>query len=111
VTRGGAAPEAMAAFATRLRRDRGAIAALERRLAADAPWDEVAARLAAIESLAHRLAGAAGTFGRPLVGEAARRVERLAERWRVRPPPRLTPRRHALLGRRIAALLRALGQG
>jgi HPt (histidine-containing phosphotransfer) domain-containing protein len=104
------APEVMASFEERLRRDRATIAEVLARLRADAPWHKIAPEIVEIEALAHRLAGAAGTFGYPALGTAASEVERLTEGWRRRPPPTLTPRRHALLRRRVAALLGALAR-
>jgi len=105
-----AAPQVLASFQERLRRDRATIAGLLARLRADATWHEIAADIVEIESLAHRLAGAAGTFGYAALGAAASEVERLTEGWRKRPPTGLTPRRHALLRRRVAALLGALAR-
>jgi len=61
-------------FVRRLRTDRDALLELSSGLWAT-PAVGRRARLAAIESLAHRLAGAAGTFGYPLVGAAALELE------------------------------------
>jgi DNA-binding response OmpR family regulator len=61
-------------FRQRLVDDRAALAALERKL--DQRGDRV---LAALSVLAHRLAGAAGTFGHGDVGEAAALLEQRTE--------------------------------
>jgi HPt (histidine-containing phosphotransfer) domain-containing protein len=101
-------PEAAAAFAERLQRDGASIGVFATALAARARWEEIAEPLAGIEAITHGLAGAAGTFGYPELGDCAFRVEHLAERWRNDRAPILTRRRALLMGRRIAALMRAL---
>ena len=63
-------------FVQRLAEDRASLT----RLRAGEPWD--AARLAEIEPLAHRLAGAAGVFGDVTVGEAAAALETCVEERR-----------------------------
>ncbi len=82
-------------FAQRLAEDREALAAL-----AAAPPDGEA--LAAIQLLAHRLAGAAGTFGHAAVSDAALDLEQSVvdlRNGRVEPPA---------AARRLAVLLAAL---
>jgi len=60
-------------FLDRLRQDRAALAELLRALRKDD--GEGKAILAALETLAHRLAGAAGTFGYGAIGDAAMELE------------------------------------
>jgi HPt (histidine-containing phosphotransfer) domain-containing protein len=60
-------------FPDRLRQDRAALKALRGRLRSGE--GETKALLAALETLAHRLAGAAGTFGYGAVGTAAMELE------------------------------------
>ena len=101
------------AFRRRALRDRECIVALARRLEESTAWSRVAKPLQALEVVAHGLAGAGGTFGFPHVSEAAARVERLAERWRMNPPDTFTSRRAGMLARAIASLetlLRAVGE-
>ena len=69
------------AFRSRLAEDRAAVAALARKLRQAAPAARPR-RLAEIELLAHRLAGAAGTFGHPAVSAAALELEDRIARWR-----------------------------
>ena len=71
-------------------------------------WHRVAMPLHTLEDLAHALAGAGGVFGFFAVSAAAARVERLAERWRTKPPEKLTSRRVALLARAADSLIDAL---
>ena len=101
------------AFRRRALRDRERIVALARRLEKSAAWSRVAKPLQALEEVAHGLAGAGGTFGFLQVSEAAARVERLAERWRMNPPDTFTSRRAGSLARTIASLeklLQAVGE-
>jgi HPt (histidine-containing phosphotransfer) domain-containing protein len=60
-------------FPDRLRQDRTALKTLRRRLRSGE--GETKALLAALETLAHRLAGAAGTFGYGAIGTAAMALE------------------------------------
>ena len=101
------------AFRRRALQDRERIVALACRLEKSAAWSRVANPLQALEEVAHGLAGAGGTFGFPQVSEAAARVERLAEKWRMNPPDTFTSRRAGMLARAIASLetmLRAVGE-
>jgi HPt (histidine-containing phosphotransfer) domain-containing protein len=66
---------------------------------------------AALEELAHGLAGSAGVFGYHEIGEVAALLERLAERYRRLRPATLSPRRKALLVNATTALLAALDAG
>ena len=62
-------------FALRLIADRAALCELADVLAATVPTGGGSDRLAALERLAHRLAGAAGTFGHAAVSAAALDLE------------------------------------
>ncbi|MGN6304745.1 MAG: Hpt domain-containing protein [Mesorhizobium sp.] len=62
-------------FALRLTEDRTTLARLAGALDAMGPADEQTDCLAAIELVAHRLAGAAGTFGHAAVSSAALDLE------------------------------------
>jgi HPt (histidine-containing phosphotransfer) domain-containing protein len=64
--------------------------------------------LAELESLAHGLAGAGGTFGFPALSETAARVERRLEGWRRAAADALTPRQIAGLRRLVARMTAAL---
>jgi HPt (histidine-containing phosphotransfer) domain-containing protein len=98
----------IAEFLTRAARDRARIAELARLLRDAGPWPRVAAAHGELEKLAHGLAGSGGTFGFPSVSDTAERVERLAERRRLRPPARYTQRQAARLAGHVGALLAAL---
>jgi HPt (histidine-containing phosphotransfer) domain-containing protein len=94
------------AFAARLADDRGALAKLARNLQAASPAMRDRA-LAGIEVLAHRLAGAAGTFGYGAVGAVALELEHSIEAAREARDGREA---HASVGRCLAGLLGALDQ-
>ena len=93
----GADPAAL--FRTRARRDRVQILRLVELLDG-----EGVAVLAELERIAHGLAGAGGVFGHADVSEAAARVERLSERWRIADLATLSPRRKSLLAGAVRGL-------
>jgi len=99
-----------AAFRARMRRDRHKLIELSSALRCPMPWTRAAARLAAIEQLAHGLAGASGVFGFAALGEDAARLERLVERWRIRPPAEISMHRVAALVRRLDPVLARLSR-
>lgn len=66
-------------------------------------WDEAALR--ELSAAAHRLAGAAGTFGHPVLGATALQVEELARRLESDPAARVDSAREAFA--RLLATLRA----
>lgn len=90
-----------AAFRVRLAADRTELVRLLR-------GPRNARTLAALEDLAHGLAGSAGVFDFAQLGEAAARLERMAERYRLLRPATLSPRRKTLLMGSAAALLAEL---
>jgi HPt (histidine-containing phosphotransfer) domain-containing protein len=92
-------------FPARLAEDRGALARLARGLRAASPARRDHS-LAEIETLAHRLAGAAGTFGYGAVGDAALELEHAVAAAR-RQGGRVTVDRS--LAGLLSALNRALG--
>jgi HPt (histidine-containing phosphotransfer) domain-containing protein len=94
-----------------MRRDRRKLIALSSVLRRPMRWTRAAARLAAIEQLAHGLAGASGVFGFAALGEDAARLERLVERWRIRPPAEISMPRLAALVRRLDPVLERLSRG
>lgn len=93
------------AFRLRAARDRDRIVRLAGRLRAESDWDLVATTHLALEDLAHGLAGSGATFGFPSLSVAAARVERLAERRRLRPPARYTRKQIALLVDTLGSLI------
>ena len=95
-------------FRARAVRDRGRILRLAARLGKPIAWSVVAKPVAQLEEVAHGLAGSAGMFGFAAMGDAAARLERLAERWRLAPPDAFTARRVAILARTIAPLIAEL---
>ena len=99
-----------AAFRARAERDRRAIARLVKALHQPVRWRQAAASLAEIERLAHKLAGAGGIFGFAALSEDAARLERLLERWRLRPPGELSARRIATFARRVDPVLAGLAR-
>lgn len=103
------AQDPQAAFRARMRRDRRTLIELSSPLRGPMRWTRAAARLAAIEQLAHGLAGASGVFGFAALGQDAARLERLLERWRLRPPEEISPPRIAALLRRLIPVLEGLG--
>jgi HPt (histidine-containing phosphotransfer) domain-containing protein len=89
-----------AAFRVRAVADRGELLKLTQTIRAGIPPARTKHCLAAIEDIAHGLAGASGVFGFPDMGTVAARLERLAERYaRLAPTP--------LDRRRIARLIAA----
>jgi len=96
------------AFRARMQRDRERLIELSATLRRPTAWPRAAGRLAAIEHVAHGLAGAGGVFGFTDLGEDAARLERLLERWRKQPPVEISPRRIAALDRRLAPVLERL---
>ena len=98
------------AFRARAERDRRAIARLARPLRGPTRWSDAAAPLAEIERLAHKLSGAGGVFGFAALSEDAARLERLLERWRLRPPVELSARQIDALSLRLGAVLAGLAQ-
>jgi len=98
-----------AAFRARMQRDRQRLIELSATLRRPTAWTRAAGRLAAIEHLAHGLAGAGGVFGFADLGEDAARLERLLERWRKQPPAEISSRRIAALDRKLAPVLEQLG--
>jgi HPt (histidine-containing phosphotransfer) domain-containing protein len=97
-----------AAFCARMRRDRRKLIELSSPLRGPMRWARAAARVAAIEQLAHGLAGAAGVFGFAALGEDAARLERQLERWRLHPPAVISRQRRAAFARNLAPLLARL---
>lgn len=97
-----------AAFQARLRRDHRDLIRLSAQVRHTAPWRHVAAPLVAMEGLAHGLAGASGVFGFAALGEEAARLERLLERWRLRPPAEISRQRMVAFVRALAPLLDGL---
>jgi HPt (histidine-containing phosphotransfer) domain-containing protein len=94
-----------AAFRARLRRDRTTLIELSATFRQPTAWTRAAGRLAAIEHVAHGLAGAAGVFGFTDLGEDAARLERLLERWRKEPPAEISSQRITALGCKLAPIL------
>lgn len=94
-----------AAFRARARRDRRTLARLAARVERATGWRRAAASLALMERTAHGLAGASGVFGFVALGEDAAKLERLLERWRLRPPAAISDRRLALLRQRLRPLV------
>ncbi len=90
-----------AAFRIRLAADRAELVRLMAR-------PRTARTLADLEELAHGLAGSAGVFGHDRVGDAAARLERLAERYRLQKPGSRSQRQKSLLAGAAASLLAAL---
>lgn len=99
-----------AAFRVRARRDRKDLVRLARPLEAATGWDQAAAAVATMERITHGLAGASGVFGFADVGEHAARLERLLERWRLRPPAAISRRQLATFRRRLVPLLDGLAR-
>lgn len=97
------------AFRARVRRDRAKLLRLSAVLRRPIRWSRASSSLSAIEGLAHGLAGAGGIFGFAALGEDAARLERLLERWRLRPPAEISARRIAAFSRKLVPLLDHLG--
>lgn len=96
------------AFRARMQRDRKTLIELSATLRRPTAWTRAASRLAAMEHVAHGLAGAGGVFGFMDLSEEAARLERLLERWRKQPPVEISPRRIAALDRKLAPVLERL---
>lgn len=99
-----------AAFRTRAERDHKALTRLAAVLREPTTWRRAAPGLAEIERLAHKLAGAGGVFGFAALSDEAARLERLLERWRLRPPKEISRRRVAAFAQRLDAVLGGLAQ-
>lgn len=95
-------------FAARLAEDRAALAGLADALSPAAAEETRDGKLAAIERIAHQLAGAAGTFGHAAVGTAALELEERIVALRRAPGARPGAAAEAL-GRLLDALDRAVG--
>jgi HPt (histidine-containing phosphotransfer) domain-containing protein len=102
------ADDPVPAFRQRAHRDHGRVVRLAARLRNLSVWSHIARPLAELEDIAHGLAGASGVFGYPALGEAAAKVERLAERWRLEAPATLSPRRRVLLANATRSLIAGL---
>ena len=96
------------AFRARMQRDFQTLIELSAALRRPTAWTRAAGRLAAIEHVAHGLAGAGGVFGFTDLSEDAARLERLLERWRKRPPAEISVQRIAALDRKLAPVLERL---
>ena len=88
--------ELMAMYRDSLRDKRGVVERLWSRLRGD---DGGEAEVAALRSCLHHLAGSAGSYGYPLLGENARRLERALASWlattaELRTPSTALARRH-----------------
>ncbi len=97
-----------AAFRARLRRDRAKLLRLSKALNGPCGWRKVAVPVAEMERVAHGLAGASGIFGFARLGDDAARLERLLERWRLRPPKQMSPQRLAAFRRRLVSVIEKL---
>lgn len=106
----GLSTDPQAAFHARARRDRRTLVRLAAEVERQTVWHRAAAPLARMESVAHGLAGASGVFGFTSLGEDAARLERLLERWRVRPPAAMSDRRLVSLRQRLRPLLEKLAR-
>jgi HPt (histidine-containing phosphotransfer) domain-containing protein len=100
--------DAALAFRERAKSDRARLLRLAGQVRDPIAWPRLARPLAAIEDLAHGLAGTGGVFGFPALSVAAARVERMAERWRLTSPATLSARRKASLKVAIERLLSEL---
>ncbi len=96
------------AFRARMHRDLKTLIELSATLQRPTAWTRAAGRLAAIEHVAHGLAGAGGVFGFTDLSEDAARLERLLERWRKQPPAEISSHRIAALARKLAPVLERL---